>query len=33
MTAVTGAEASVEGMKYLDNQGVNSVQEMHAQLD
>ena len=31
-TTIFGAEAAVEGMKYLDNLGVISVQEMHAQL-
>ena len=31
-TTVAGAEAAVEGMKYLDQLGVISVQEMHAQL-
>ena len=31
-TTIAGAEAAVEGMKYLDNLGVISVQEMHAQL-
>jgi carbamoyl-phosphate synthase large subunit len=31
-TTVAGAEAAVEGMKYLDDLGVISVQEMHAQL-
>jgi hypothetical protein len=29
---LAGAEAAVEGMKYMDNLGVISVQEMHAQL-
>ena len=29
---IAGAEAAVEGMKYMDNLGVISVQEMHAQL-
>jgi carbamoyl-phosphate synthase large subunit len=31
-TTIAGAEAAVEGMKYLDNLGVISVQEMHAAL-
>jgi len=31
-TTIAGAEAAVEGMQYLDNLGVISVQEMHAQL-
>ena len=31
-TTIAGAEAAVEGMKYLDNLGVVSVQELHAQL-
>ena len=31
-TTIAGAEAAVEGMKYVDNLGVISVQEMHAQL-
>ncbi|HMS26017.1 MAG TPA: carbamoyl-phosphate synthase large subunit [Burkholderiaceae bacterium] len=31
-TTIFGAEAAVEGMKYMDNLGVVSVQEMHAQL-
>ncbi len=31
-TTIAGAEAAVEGMKYLDRLGVISVQEMHAQL-
>ena len=31
-TTIAGAEAAVEGMKYLDNLGVISIQEMHAQL-
>jgi carbamoyl-phosphate synthase large subunit len=31
-TTIAGAEAAVEGMKYLDNLGVISVQEMHAEL-
>jgi hypothetical protein len=29
-TTIAGAEAAVEGMKYMDNLGVISVQEMHA---
>ena len=32
-TTIAGAEAAVEGMKYLDNLSVISVQEMHALLD
>ena len=31
-TTIAGAEAAVEGMKYLDQLDVISVQEMHAQL-
>ncbi len=31
-TTIAGAEAAVEGMKYLDTLDVISVQEMHAQL-
>ena len=31
-TTIAGAEAAVEGMKYLDSLDVISVQEMHAQL-
>ena len=31
-TTIAGAEAAVEGMKYVDNLGVISVQQMHAQL-
>jgi carbamoyl-phosphate synthase large subunit len=31
-TTIAGAEAAVEGMKYMDNLGVISVQEMHAAL-
>ena len=31
-TTIAGAEAAVEGMKYLDNLDVISVQEMHEQL-
>jgi carbamoyl-phosphate synthase large subunit len=31
-TTIAGAEAAVEGMKYLDNLNVYSVQELHAQL-
>ncbi|MFO1194215.1 MAG: carbamoyl-phosphate synthase large subunit [Rhodoferax sp.] len=31
-TTIAGAEAAVEGMKYLDKLGVVSVQEMHRQL-
>ena len=31
-TTIAGAEAAVEGMKYLDNLEVYSLQELHAQL-
>ncbi|QDL37449.1 carbamoyl-phosphate synthase large subunit [Rhodoferax sediminis] len=31
-TTIFGAEAAVEGMKYLDDLDVHSVQELHAQL-
>ena len=31
-TTIAGAEAAVQGMPYLDQLGVISVQEMHAQL-
>jgi carbamoyl-phosphate synthase large subunit len=31
-TTIAGAEAAVQGMKYLDTLDVISVQEMHAQL-
>ncbi|MBC7437868.1 MAG: carbamoyl-phosphate synthase large subunit [Bdellovibrionales bacterium] len=31
-TTIAGAEAAVEGMKYMDNLGVISIQEMHAAL-
>ena len=31
-TTIAGAEAAVEGMKYMDQLGVISIQEMHAQL-
>ena len=31
-TTMFGAEAAVEGMKYLDQLDVYSVQELHAQL-
>lgn len=31
-TTISGAEAAVEGMKYIDNLDVYSVQELHAQL-
>jgi carbamoyl-phosphate synthase large subunit len=31
-TTIAGAQAAVEGMKYVDALGVISVQEMHAQL-
>ena len=33
ITTIFGAEAAVEGMKAMDQLGVISVQEMHAQLD
>ena len=32
ITTIAGAEAAVEGMKYLDDLGVSSLQELHAQL-
>jgi carbamoyl-phosphate synthase large subunit len=32
-TTIAGAEAAVEGMKYLDNLSVYSIQELHAQLE
>jgi carbamoyl-phosphate synthase large subunit len=32
-TTIAGAEAAVEGMRYIDQLGVISVQEMHAQLE
>ncbi len=32
ITTIAGAEAAVEGMKYLDNLDVCSLQELHAQL-
>jgi carbamoyl-phosphate synthase large subunit len=32
ITTIAGAEAAVEGMKYLDDLGVCSLQELHAQL-
>jgi carbamoyl-phosphate synthase large subunit len=32
-TTIAGAEAAVEGMRYMDQLGVISVQEMHAQLE
>ncbi len=32
ITTIFGAEAAVEGMKFMDRLGVISVQEMHAQL-
>ena len=32
ITTVAGAEAAVEGMRFMDRLGVISVQEMHAQL-
>jgi carbamoyl-phosphate synthase large subunit len=31
-TTIAGAEAAVEGMRYMDALDVISVQEMHAQL-
>ncbi|MBK0393607.1 carbamoyl-phosphate synthase large subunit [Ramlibacter algicola] len=31
-TTIAGAEAAVEGMKYMDDLGVSSIQELHAQL-
>ena len=31
-TTIAGAEAAVEGMKYIDNLDVYSLQELHAQL-
>ena len=31
-TTIFGAEAAVEGMKYLDNLSVHSIQELHAEL-
>jgi carbamoyl-phosphate synthase large subunit len=31
-TTIFGAEAAVEGMGFMDELGVISVQEMHAQL-
>ncbi len=31
-TTIAGAEAAVEGMKYLDNLDVYSLQDLHAQL-
>ena len=31
-TTIAGAEAAVEGMKYLDSLDVYSLQELHAQL-
>jgi carbamoyl-phosphate synthase large subunit len=31
-TTIAGAQAAVEGMKYLDNLDVYSLQELHAQL-
>jgi carbamoyl-phosphate synthase large subunit len=31
-TTIAGAEAAVEGMKYLDNLNIYSLQEMHLQL-
>ena len=32
ITTIAGAEAAVEGMKFMDSLGVISVQEMHAEL-
>ena len=32
ITTIFGAEAAVEGMRYMDELSVISVQEMHAQL-
>ena len=32
ITTIFGAEATVEGMQYMDELGVISLQEMHAQL-
>jgi len=32
ITTIAGAEAAVEGMKYFDDLGVYSLQELHAQL-
>jgi carbamoyl-phosphate synthase large subunit len=32
ITTIAGAEAAVEGMKFMDKLGVISVQEMHAAL-
>ena len=32
MIAIANAEAAEEGIMYMDNLGVISVQEMHAQL-
>ena len=32
ITTIAGAEAAVEGMKFMDKLGVVSVQEMHAEL-
>jgi carbamoyl-phosphate synthase large subunit len=31
-TTIAGAQAAVEGMKYMDNLDVYSIQELHAQL-
>jgi carbamoyl-phosphate synthase large subunit len=31
-TTIAGAEAAVQGMKYMDQLGIISIQEMHAQL-
>jgi len=32
-TTIAGAQAAVQGMKYLDNLDVTSIQELHAQLN
>ncbi len=32
-TTIAGAEAAVQGMKHMDNLDVNSIQELHAQLE
>ena len=32
ITTIAGAEAAVEGMQYLDDLGVVSIQELHQQL-
>jgi carbamoyl-phosphate synthase large subunit len=31
-TTIAGAEAAVEGMKYMDTLDVISIQELHSQL-